>query len=102
MATIEKIKSLKPLSFLMDYCCFNFSKFDQGVQVHSLDKFLEYVNNFIVKNFEIFCMDIANDIIRGEWLSVLRRCSVNRKVPGLNPTRRSAGLKDPTSPRGFR
>ena len=64
VATIEKI-CLKPLSFLMDYCCIDFSKFGQDVQVHSLDKFLEYVNNFRVKNFEIFFMDIANDIISG-------------------------------------
>ena len=64
VATIEKI-CLKPLSFLMDYCCIDFSKFGQDVQVHSLDKFLEYVNNFRVKSFEIFFMAIANDIISG-------------------------------------
>ena len=38
----------------------------------------------------------------GEWPSVLRRCSKNRKVPGSNPTRRSAGLRYPTSLRGSR
>ena len=64
MAAIEKI-CLKPLSFLIDYC-FDFSKFDQDFQVHSLDKFLEGVNNFSVKNFEIFFMDIANDNI-SDW-----------------------------------
>ena len=64
MAAIEKI-CLKPLSFLIDYC-FDFFKFDQDVQVHSLDKFLEDVNNFSVKNFEIFFMDIANDNI-SDW-----------------------------------
>ena len=42
-----------------------FFKFGQDIQVHSLDKFLVYVNNFIVKNFEIFFMDISNDIISG-------------------------------------
>ena len=36
----------------------------------------------------------------GEWPSGLRRCSKNRKVPGSNPTRCSAGLRDPTSLRG--
>ena len=30
------------------------------------------------------------------WPSGLRRCSKNQKVPGLNPTRHSAGLRDPT------
>ena len=64
MAAIEKI-CLKPLSFLIDYC-FYFFKFDQDVQVHSLDKFLEDVNNFSVKSFEIFFMDIANDNI-SDW-----------------------------------
>ena len=39
---------------------------------------------------------------RGEWPSGLRRCSKNRKVPGSNPTRRSAGPRDPTSLRGSR
>ena len=38
---------------------------------------------------------------RWEWPSGLRRCK-NRKVPGSNPTRRSAGLRDPTSLRGSR
>ena len=38
----------------------------------------------------------------GEWPSGLRRCSKNQKVPGSNSTRRSAGLRDPTSLRGFR
>ena len=61
MAAIEKI-CLKPLSFLIDYC-FDFFKFDQDVQVQSLDKFLEDVNNFSVKNF---FMDIANDNI-SDW-----------------------------------
>ena len=61
MAAIEKI-CLKPLSFLIDYC-FDFFKFDRDVQVHSLDKFLEDVNNFSVKNF---FMDIANDNI-SDW-----------------------------------
>ena len=28
----------------------------------------------------------------GEWSSGLRRCDQNRKVPGSNPTRHSAGL----------
>ena len=37
-----------------------------NVQVHSLDKFLEDVNNFSVKSFEIFFMDIANDNI-SDW-----------------------------------
>ena len=32
----------------------------------------------------------------------LRRCYQNRKVPGSNPARRSAGLRDPTSLRGSR
>ena len=32
----------------------------------------------------------------------LRRCSKNRKVPGSNPNRRSAGLRDPTLLRGSR
>ena len=32
----------------------------------------------------------------------LRRCDQNRKVPGSNPARRSAGLRDPTSLRGSR
>ena len=36
----------------------------------------------------------------GEWPSGLRYCSKNRKVPGSNPTRRSVGLRDPTSIRG--
>ena len=38
----------------------------------------------------------------GEWPSGLRRCYKNRKVPGSNPARRSAGLRDPTSLRGSR
>ena len=38
----------------------------------------------------------------GEWLSGLRRCSKNRKIPGSIPIRRSAGLRDPTSLRGSR
>ena len=33
----------------------------------------------------------------GEWPSGLRHCDQNRKVPGSNPTRRSAGLR--THPR---
>ena len=40
--------------------------------------------------------------IWGEWPSGLRRCDQNRKVPGSNPTRRSAGLKDSTSLQGSR
>ena len=38
----------------------------------------------------------------GEWPSGLRRCSKNQKVPGSNPTRRSAGLRDPAPLRGPR
>ena len=38
----------------------------------------------------------------GEWPSRLRRCYQNWKVPGSNPARRSAGLRDPTSLRGSR
>ena len=38
----------------------------------------------------------------GEWPSRLRRCDQNRKVLGSNPTRCSAGLRDPTSLRGSR
>ena len=38
----------------------------------------------------------------GEWPSGLRRCNQNRKVSGSEPTRRSAGLRDTTSPRGSR
>ena len=34
---------------------------------------------------------------QGEWPSGLRRCDQNWKVPGSNPTRHSAGLRDPTS-----
>ena len=41
-----------------------------------------------------------NDREWGEWPSQLRRCSKNWKVPSSNPTRRSAGLRDPTSLRG--
>ena len=50
------------------------------------------------------CRDSHAEIFksRGEWPSGLWRCSKNRKVPGLNPTRRSAGLRDPTLLRGFR
>ena len=55
---------LKPLSFLMDYFCFDFFKFGRDVQVNSLDTFLEYINNFCVKNFEIFFMVIVY-IIKG-------------------------------------
>ena len=64
VTTIEKI-CLKPLSFLMDYFCFDFSKFGRDVQVNSLHMFLEYINNFCVKNFEIFFMVIAYDITKG-------------------------------------
>ena len=42
-----------------------------------------------------------SEIIRGEWPSGLRRCNQNRKVPGSNPTRRSAGLRGPTSLKRF-
>ena len=38
----------------------------------------------------------------GEWPSGLRRCYQDRKVPGSNPVRCSAGLRDPTSLRGSR
>ena len=38
----------------------------------------------------------------GEWPSELTRCNQNRKVPGSNPTRRSAGPGDPSSLRGSR
>ena len=38
----------------------------------------------------------------GEWPSGLRRCDKNWKAPGSNSTRRSAGLKDPTSLQGSR
>ena len=41
-------------------------------------------------------------IFPGEWPSGLERCSKNRKVPGSNPTRRSAGLRDSTSLQGSR
>ena len=47
----------------MDYCCLDFSKSGRDVWVHSLDKFLMYVNIFSAKNFEISFIDIANDII---------------------------------------
>ena len=33
---------------------------------------------------------------RGEWSSGLRRFDENWKVPGSNPARRSAWLRDPT------
>ena len=36
----------------------------------------------------------------GEWPSGLRRCDQNRKVPGSNPTRHLARLRDPTSLQG--
>ena len=51
-----------------------------------------------------FCNGLVERYLdkRGEWPSGLRRCSKNRKVPGSNPTRRSAGLRDPTSLRGSR
>ena len=36
------------------------------------------------------------------YISHSRSCDQNRKVPGSNPARRSAGLRDPTSLRGYR
>ena len=48
------------------------------------------------------CYIFASLFFWGEWPSGLRRCDQNRKVPGSNPTRRSAGLRDPTSLRGSR
>ena len=36
------------------------------------------------------------------WPSGLRRCNYNLKVPGLNPTSCSVGLRDPTSLRNPR
>ena len=41
-------------------------------------------------------------IFPGEWPSGLERYSKNGKVPGSNPTRRSAGLRDSTSLQGSR
>ena len=38
----------------------------------------------------------------GEWPSRLRHCDQNQEVPGLNPTRCSVGLRDPTSLWGSR
>ena len=46
-------------------CCLDFPKFGQDIQVHLLDRFLKYVNNFSVKNFEMFLIGIANNIISG-------------------------------------
>ena len=46
-------------------------------------------------------IDSTTSAIWGEWPSGLRRCNQNRKVLGSNHTRRSAGLRDPTSLRGF-
>ena len=37
---------------------------------------------------------------QGEWPTGLMCCSKNQKVPGSNPTRRSAGLREPTSLQG--
>ena len=65
VSTIEKI-CIKLHSFLMDYCCFGFSKFRQDFQVHSPDKFLEYINNFTVKNFEI----IYGYCKKHQWLNI--------------------------------
>ena len=36
---------------------------------------------------------VALFILWEEWPSGLRRCDQNRKVPGSNPTRRSAGTQ---------
>ena len=45
--------------------------------------------------------DFATDLW-GEWHSGLKRCNWNRKIPGSNPTRHSAKLRDPTSLWGSR
>ena len=37
---------------------------------------------------------------QGEWPRGLMYCSKNQKVPGSNPTRHSAGLREPTSFQG--
>ena len=67
------------------------------------------------KNFLFFCPFLASFFLPKKscsvtkygpygllWPSGLRSCSNNRKVPGSNPTRRSAGFRDPTSLRGSR
>ena len=49
----------------------------------------------------IFLIDSLDDsFFRGEWSSGLRYGSKNQKVPISNPTRGSAGLRDPTSLQG--
>ena len=51
----------------------------------------------------IFAIHFSTDIRIfkiSEWPSGLRRCNQNRKVPGSNPTRCSAGLRDLTSLQG--
>ena len=55
----------------------------------------EYVIDY--ENFQIY-----TGLRWGEWPSGLRSWDQNRKVPGSNPTRRSTGLRDPTSLRGSR
>ena len=52
----------------------------------------------IVLIFVYYCFNVCFS----EWPSGLRRCSKNRKFLGSNPTRLSAGLRDPTSLRGSR
>lgn len=56
---------MKPLALLMTYCCFDFKIYGQDVQVHSLDKYLQFVNNFDTENFETMMEDITNDLLSG-------------------------------------
>ena len=55
----------------------------------------EYVIDY--KNLQLYTR-----VLWGEWPSVLKHCDQNRKVPGSNPTRCLAGLRDPTSLRRSR
>ena len=56
---------LKPFAILMQYCCFDFNVFGHDVQVHSLDKYLQFVDNFEVKTLEEMMEDITKDLVSG-------------------------------------
>ena len=64
IATLGAI-CLKPFAILMQYCCFDFNVYGQDVQVHSLDKYLQFVDNFEVKSLEEMMAEITKDFVSG-------------------------------------
>ena len=56
---------LNPLAFLLEYCKFDFTKYGSEQVIHTLDEYLQFIDNFEADSFEKTFTYITADIVCG-------------------------------------